>query len=103
MEILDRQESLLNEAVKVGRLVFGEIERTPINATVWPSVEKGKNLFTFHCIPDRCGGDWFQIYIPAKHKKLVREIKANTAKLREGCSSAWFTLKSPKKKENKNE
>ena len=98
MEILDRQESLLNEAVKVGRLVFGEIEETRMNAIVWHSVEKGKNLFTFQCVPDRCGGDYFQIYIPAKHKKLVREIKANTTKLREGCSSAWFTLKLPKKK-----
>ena len=97
MEILDRQESLLNEAVKVGRLVFGEIERTPINATVWPSVEKGKNLLTFQ-YNDGFEGGWFRVHIPVKHKKLIESIKKNTAKLRETYSSAWLILSCPKEK-----
>jgi len=102
MEIVEKQERLLNEAVKVGRLVFGEIKRIPINATVWPSVEGGKNLLTFQYNNDGFeDGCWFRVHIPAKHKKLIKEIKANTAKLRETYSSAWLMLDIPK--ENKGE
>jgi len=97
MRVVEKQEKLLNEAVKVGRLVFGEIKRIPINATVWPSVEKGKNLLTFQ-YNDGFEGGWFRVHIPVKHKKLIESIKKNTAKLRETYSSAWLILSCPKEK-----
>jgi len=85
---LNKQERLLREVVRSGKIIRGEVGYTK-NARVWFK----KNVVTFQNSSDGLHDSWFAVRVPVRRKSLLTEIKKNQERLFEVQGiSAWLNV-----------